>query len=142
MNNILARLSSILHKKYSSSLTIEDSCISTPDEDGIKKVELKYNLTREKSLNLMDFMLNYFACEQPVLITNAADHWPAMKKWNINYIKQIAGYRTVPVEVGSKYTDDGWSQRLMTVNEFIEKFLKFNSNPVGYLAQHQLFDQV
>lgn len=33
------------------------------------------------------------------------------------------GYRTVPVEIGSRYTDENWSQKLMTVNEFVERFM-------------------
>lgn len=38
---------------------------------------------------------------------------------SLEYIQEIAGCRTVPVEVGSRYTDEEWSQRLMTVSEFI-----------------------
>lgn len=32
----------------------------------------------------------------------------------------MAGYRTVPVELGSRYTDEQWSQKLMTVSEFVD----------------------
>jgi [protein]-arginine 3-hydroxylase / protease len=62
----------------------------------------------------------------------------------------LAGKRTVPIEVGSKYTDESWSQKLMTIEEFIHKFIltnadnstKTNNPSRGYLAQHPLFDQV
>ena len=30
---------------------------------------------------------------------------------------------SVPVEIGSRYTDDDWSQTLMTVSEFLEKYM-------------------
>ena len=53
------------------------------------------------------------------------------------------GYRTVPIEIGKRYTDDSWTQTLMTVNNFIKKYIT-NLNPpsVGYLAQHELFNQI
>ena len=71
-------------------------------------------------------------------------HWPATKKWNIDYIESSFGKRTVPIEIGSKYTESDWSQRLMTIGEFINKFIrqKSDTEPIGYLAQHPLFDQV
>ncbi|XP_036593223.1 bifunctional peptidase and arginyl-hydroxylase JMJD5 isoform X2 [Trichosurus vulpecula] len=87
------------------------------------------------------FRKNYLVPQKPVILEGIANHWPCMKKWSVDYIQEIAGCRTVPVEVGSKYTDEEWSQRLMTVNEFISKYI-MNKNDIGYLAQHQLFDQI
>jgi len=56
----------------------------------------------------------------------------------------IAGNRTVPVEIGSKYTDKDWTQKLMTITEFIQTFIvnQTSDNDKGYLAQHPLFHQV
>lgn len=42
---------------------------------------------------------------------------------SLQYIQEVAGCRTVPVEVGSRYTDEDWSQTLMTVNEFIHEYI-------------------
>lgn len=100
---------------------------------------------------------------------------------SIGYLRAVAGCRTVPVEVGSRYTDEAWSQALITVNEFIDRYIvgevcsvcQYSNLPSaksvygnehqfylvivlpliswfysqgstgkGYLAQHQLFDQV
>lgn len=36
----------------------------------------------------------------------------------------MAGTRTVPVELGSRYTDEEWSQTLMTVEEFINCYIE------------------
>ncbi|XP_015498674.1 bifunctional peptidase and arginyl-hydroxylase JMJD5 [Parus major] len=69
------------------------------------------------------------------------DHWPCMKKWSVDYFCQVAGCRTVPVELGARYTDEEWSQQLMTVSDFISQYI-MDENNVGYLAQHQLFDQI
>lgn len=43
---------------------------------------------------------------------------------SVSYLKDVAGLRTVPIELGSRYTDDGWSQQLMTINEFIESYIE------------------
>jgi hypothetical protein len=40
--------------------------------------------------------------------------------FSLRYLKSVAGYRTVPVELGSRYTDEEWSQKLMTVSEFVD----------------------
>ena len=42
---------------------------------------------------------------------------------SLDYLKQIAGPRTVPVEVGSRYTDEDWTQKLMLLSDFIEEFI-------------------
>lgn len=43
---------------------------------------------------------------------------------SVDYLLQLAGHRTVPVELGARYTDQDWSQNLMTVGEFISQFIK------------------
>lgn len=72
------------------------------------------------------------------------DFWPAMteSRWSLEYLRKVAGYRTVPIEIGSKYTDDTWSQSLTTVNEFIDNYILTPKTSTGYLAQYQLFQQI
>lgn len=70
-------------------------------------------------------------------------HWPACTKWiDINYLLSVAGNRTVPVELGSQYSDENWSQKLMTLKDFIQDYYLKDSEIVGYLAQHNLLNQV
>ncbi|XP_068123312.1 bifunctional peptidase and arginyl-hydroxylase JMJD5 isoform X2 [Hyperolius riggenbachi] len=97
-------------------------------------------IVRCPSLEL--FRQNYLIPQKPVILEGVIDHWPCMKKWSVEYIQQVAGCRTVPVELGSRYTDAEWSQRLMTVNEFIDKYILDQPDRIGYLAQHQLFNQI
>ncbi|XP_030051631.1 bifunctional peptidase and arginyl-hydroxylase JMJD5 isoform X2 [Microcaecilia unicolor] len=92
--------------------------------------------------SLEHFKENYLIPQQPVLLNGITGHWPCMKKWSLAYIREVAGCRMVPVELGSRYTDEEWSQTLMTVNEFIDKYIEDQQSGVGYLAQHQLFDQI
>lgn len=60
----------------------------------------------------------------------------------MSYLLKMAGNRTVPIEIGSQYDDENWSQKLMTLQDFIKTYFFGNSEAVGYLAQHNLFDQV
>ncbi len=99
----------------------------------------------EKSPSIDFFKENYFLPKVPVIIESQMDHWPAIKKWSVDYIEDLVGKRTVPIELGKKYTNPDWSQKLMTINEFIHKFIRktnVEKDSVGYLAQHPLFDQV
>ncbi|KAM8798544.1 bifunctional peptidase and arginyl-hydroxylase JMJD5 [Eudromia elegans] len=91
--------------------------------------------------SLEHFRDNYLIPQKPVVLEGVIDHWPCMTKWSVDYLGQVAGCRTVPVELGSRYTDEEWSQKLMTVDDFINQYI-MNKNSVGYLAQHQLFDQI
>ncbi|GJQ79024.1 hypothetical protein Trydic_g185 [Trypoxylus dichotomus] len=89
------------------------------------------------------FMKEFYIPEVPVKIKDSISHWPALNKWpNISYILNIAGGRTVPVEIGSQYSDENWSQKLMTLREFIEKYYLSDTSTIGYLAQHNLLDQI
>lgn len=97
--------------------------------------------------SLETFQNQYLESHTPVILTGIMEHWPAMageKSWNLDRIRFLSGHRLVPIEIGSKYTEDDWTQSLMTVSEFIDKFIENSSDdiPTGYLAQHQLFDQV
>uniref|UniRef100_K7FVA8 JmjC domain-containing protein 5 n=1 Tax=Pelodiscus sinensis TaxID=13735 RepID=K7FVA8_PELSI len=92
--------------------------------------------------SLEHFRDNHMTPQKPVVLEGIVDHWSCMKKWSVDYLRQIAGCRTVPVEVGSRYTDEEWSQTLMTINDFIDQYIVTKSNNIGYLAQHQLFDQI
>ncbi|KAK5623196.1 Lysine-specific demethylase 8 [Crenichthys baileyi] len=116
---------------------------------GLIKEELA--VPRIKCPSLESFNANHLLPLKPVILEGIIDHWPALNKhpWSAEYLRSVAGCRTVPVEVGSRYTDEDWSQTLLTVNEFIDKYIlnkvqvsENGHKAVGYLAQHQLFDQI
>ncbi|KAK5884560.1 hypothetical protein CesoFtcFv8_018367 [Champsocephalus esox] len=103
-------------------------------------------IPRVKRPSLESFNTNYLLPLKPLILEGTIEHWPALNQhpWSIEYLRSVAGCRTVPVEVGSRYTDEGWSQTLLTVSEFIDRYI-LNKDGVkgsGYLAQHQLFDQI
>lgn len=107
-----------------------------------------FEVKRVYSPSLESFHKNYMICKKPVILQGVMEHWPALtsKQWNLEYLRHIAGSRTVPVELGSRYTDEDWTQELMTVNHFIDTFIspvrQSENTKIGYLAQHQLFDQI
>ncbi len=44
-----------------------------------------------------EFIENYFKPQKPVVIQRAIEDWPAFEKWNLAYMKQIAGDKMVPL---------------------------------------------
>jgi len=84
--------------------------------------------------------------QMPTVLTGCLDHWPARadRPWtDLAYLCRLAGERTVPVELGTRYTDASWSQKLLRFRDFVETYLLADGAPdIGYLAQHELFDQI
>lgn len=64
-----------------------------------KSLSLKL-VGRRPALSLEGFLRKYFLSGSPVIISDSMAHWPARAKWNdMDYLKSVAGDRTVPVEV-------------------------------------------
>jgi len=79
-------------------------------------------------------------CGEPVLIKNAVNEWPALDKWDFDYFRRLLRYRTMPIEIGEKYTDAKWGQQLQSFDHFLDNVLKGAST--HYLAQHPLLEQI
>jgi len=54
-------------------------------------------ITRVKSLTKEAFIQNYFKPQKPVVIERFIEDWPAYSKWNLEYIKSVAGDKEVPL---------------------------------------------
>lgn len=71
------------------------------------------------------------------------NHWKSLELWkDTEYLKNVAGARIVPIEIGSRYTDEDWAQQLIMFSKYLETHISSKCAEVGYLAQHQLFEQV
>ena len=50
------------------------------------------------------------------------------RSWSLflsfDYLIQLAGDRTVPIELGSRYSDDDWTQKLMTITDFVQQYCR------------------
>ena len=97
----------------------------------------------------------------PLLLPRCVSSWPALSRWaSPRYWDRVAGPRTVPVEVGGSYLEEGWSQVLMPLRAFLDDHILQSSSSssssasedperrrrrdrkTGYLAQHDLLEQV
>ncbi|SEP75941.1 cupin-like domain-containing protein [Flavobacterium urocaniciphilum] len=54
-------------------------------------------IERVKTISKEDFYNNYVKKQKPIVIEQLTNDWPAFEKWNLNYIKEIAGDKTVPL---------------------------------------------
>ena len=121
-----------------------------PPRKRIKAATLSgVTVPRIRPPSLLEFKSTIIKNGRPVIITDAMNGWPAMKRWNdISYLRRIAGHRTVPVEFGKHYMDLNWSQKLIRFEDFLQNHICTSASPTSphggkaYLAQHRLFDQI
>lgn len=135
------------NQKSSENNSVDDTKRSEENggSDSVATLSKEKEIPQCQCPSVEMFNAMFFDLQHPVVITGAIGYWPALttSKWSLEYLQKIAGARTVPVEIGSRYTEEDWTQKLMTVNEFVEEFITNpKSETKGYLAQHNLFDQV
>lgn len=54
-------------------------------------------IPRLKTISKKEFLENYVRPQKPVVIEHLIDNWPATQKWNLDYIKEVAGEKVVPL---------------------------------------------
>jgi len=89
-------------------------------------------IERVKTISKKDFFENYVQKQQPVVVEQLTSEWPAYEKWKLEYIKQIAGDKEVPL-----YDDrpvsykDGFNEAhaKMKMSDYIDLLL---SKPTNY----------
>jgi lysine-specific demethylase 8 len=86
---------------------------------------------------------NHLKAQTPVIIKGMTEGWPCLssRPWkDLNYFSKLCGHRTVPVEIGSAYTDDDWTQKLLPFHQVLQDILTKDSKT--YLAQFDLLEHV
>ncbi|KAL5976009.1 Lysine-specific demethylase jmj30 [Asimina triloba] len=127
-----------------------DHLLSVAFSSSVRRVLPRRSLTcklveRKSSPSFESFLRDYFLSGSPVILSDCMPHWPARTMWkDMEYLKRVAGDRTVPVEVGKNYLYPEWKQELITFSQFLERIQSTENCSAGptYLAQHQLFDQI
>ncbi|CAF0917363.1 unnamed protein product [Rotaria sordida] len=158
----------ILEKQFNDLISIiNENCKNIQDEESnidlqsSKRIRLDHNnqnddfnwmpipiidltkaIERIHCPSIEQFLTCYMQTKKPVILTGCMNHWPALSKWSFDYLIKLAGDRTVPIELGSRYSDDDWTQKLMTITDFVEQYCQRRSSKCGYLAQHPLLDQI
>nr|SVE80190.1 EOG090X0844 [Daphnia magna] len=148
LDGLLSNIADILNEKLwmlsETKRAIQENQKEHEDSNGCYPQMNKENFVETVHVPSIETFLLDIMDKKPVVITGVMDSWPAMSesRWSVDYLRKVAGYRTVPIEIGSKYTDDAWSQSLTTVNEFIDNYILTSNATAGYLAQYQLFQQI
>ncbi|XP_018495649.1 bifunctional peptidase and arginyl-hydroxylase JMJD5 [Galendromus occidentalis] len=140
VENRLAHYADILHGHRNVR---PDSAFKSVGEQEIDTASMTslvsdYPAIEEMAMPSVSEVLRRIEASCPLKISELLDGWPALRTWSVRHFLQTMGQRTVPVEVGSRYTDDEWGQKLMTVETFVRDHLGAN----GYLAQYGLLEQV
>lgn len=150
-SNILTesiRIIEELHPSSSGSGTKKHK-INVPDLTvGVKRTKAEREHSSIVILqrpSIEHFHINHFIAQVPALMQDCMDHWPALTNWKQSgYLMSVAGERTVPIEIGSHYTNENWSQDLVKFKDFLNRQISSDEacDRIEYLAQHNLFDQI
>ena len=79
-----------------------------------------------------DFKQNYYQAQKPLIIKNLAKQWPAYKKWNWDYFKQLVGTQKVGLYNNVKsdaYTPINTADDYKTFGEYIDMI---KAGPAGW----------
>lgn len=69
------------------------------------------DIPRVKTITKEDFLKHYFKPQKPVVIERFIADWPAFDKWRLDYIKEIAGEKIVPLYDDRPVThEDGFNE--------------------------------
>ena len=80
-------------------------------------------IPRVKSISKKDFLRRFLKPQLPVIIEEFDGNWPAHTKWNLDYMKQMAGDKIVPLyDDRPVHHDDGFNEphAQMKMSEYID----------------------
>ncbi|KAI0792850.1 hypothetical protein C8Q75DRAFT_751680 [Abortiporus biennis] len=138
-----------LQSMFQSNLPDHNLAGKVNDDPQLPKTFSKQIIRLHQPPSFTSFLDNY--SKQPFAISGFAKDWPAMNEhpWDSsNYLRSVSGPgRVIPVEIGSDYREDDWSQTMMNFDDFLSSIISNESitpnskKPILYLAQHNLFTQ-
>ncbi|ESO02071.1 hypothetical protein HELRODRAFT_188565 [Helobdella robusta] len=140
--SVLAKLATDVHQHISIFYNI------SPQNEEPQYMRIRP--TQNKCVQILDSPTEGYFREtvmkdgNPVIIKSCMQDWPAMstRKWSLRYLKKVAGWRTVPVQLNETYTHDPRKKQFMSISKFIDCFINKENNKKGYITQHPLFEQV
>jgi len=115
---------------------------------------------RRHKLSRADFLRDYYSANRPVIITGMMDDWPAMRKWNLEYLAATFGDREVEVQMnrdagteGARYEMNSerfsgrikfadFVRRLQTAGETNDFYLTANNNSSNRRVLPELWDDI
>ncbi len=88
-------------------------------------------IKRVTSITKKEFKRDYVKSQKPVVIEHLIDDWDAYKKWNLSYIKKVAGEKIVPLYDDRPVKhDEGFNQAhaTMKMTDYIDSLKKGPTN--------------
>jgi len=88
-------------------------------------------IERVKTISKADFFNKYVKKQIPVVVEELTHDWPAYQKWRLNYIKEIAGNKIVPLYDDRPVTaDEGFNEAhaKMKMSDYIDLLEKGPTN--------------
>lgn len=88
-------------------------------------------ITRVHTITKKEFLRDYVKPQKPVVIEHLIDDWKAYDKWNLAYIKDIAGDKEVPLYDDRPVKhDEGFNQAhaTMSMREYVDLLKKEPTN--------------
>ncbi|OAB80023.1 cupin-like domain-containing protein [Cochleicola gelatinilyticus] len=80
-------------------------------------------IDRVKEITKEDFLKHYFKPQKPVVIERFIEDWPAFSKWDLDYMAEVAGDKTVPLyDDRPVHHEDGFNQphATMKMREYVD----------------------
>ncbi|KRF84388.1 bifunctional peptidase and arginyl-hydroxylase JMJD5 isoform X1 [Drosophila virilis] len=133
--------------QYLDERATSNNSLPLPILAAVERRASRCDIPQLEAPSILEFRTSCYQALQPTLLLNTINHWPALSKWrDLNYLLKVAGNRTVPIEIGSNYASDEWSQQLVKLRVFLHRqFGPSNGradHEIEYLAQHELFAQI
>ena len=66
-------------------------------------------IDRVETISKEDFLTKYFKPQKPVVIERFVEDWPAVKKWDLDYMAEVAGDKEVPLYDHPDLADNMWT---------------------------------
>ena len=96
---------------------------------GVSIPRLTHPVQRSKCPSLAAFQKHMNITKKPLILEDTIEHWTALSEWRrVSYWhgNTLGGRRLVPIEVGRSYTDEGWGQKIVPLQDFIKTYILRN----------------
>lgn len=103
--------------------------------DTLAALDSRYSQTLEKRVtpDFETFVKDYYSKHLPVVLTNGVDHWPALKKWTPDFLREQFGDKEIEIQ-GDREQDPHYERnsaqhkQQMLMGEFVDLVKQGQSN--------------
>ena len=100
-------------------------------------------IPRVARISKKEFLEEFVRPQKPVVIENLIEDWPAYKKWDLDYIKQVAGEKQVPLYDNRPISSEFKFNEAHTTMKMADYIDLLKSGPTNYrIFLYQLLREV